>query len=299
MSEWQADIHITDEFVRNSLHDQFPSLSIQQIKCIGEGWDNAVFLVNEKIIFRIPRREVAVELLERENKILKNLQLLFTLEIPNPIYIADNFQGYNLIEGISGCHAQLSSKEREESLPILATFLKKLHSIKEAQALAIGAQPQIWDRTNVKQSIKTLTERVNKIIEQKLCHINLDIFRQELIAAEKIHLPFHKCLIHGDLYCRHLMFNQGKLTGIIDWGDVGINNPSVDLSVIWSFYPSSCHENFFEIYGKVDSTTWQYARFLGLYSALTLVFYGHNIGDTLLVVEAMNSIKRINKRLII
>jgi aminoglycoside phosphotransferase (APT) family kinase protein len=301
--QWHADIEVTETVVKACVQDQFPVLSpIQSIRCIGEGWDNKVFLVNEKIIFRFPRRKIAIELIERENDLLKSLQSMFSLDIPNPQYIGKPtedypypFQGYPMIKGISGCHANLKVQDRITSLPTLAAFLKQLHSIDEQKAFAIGAKPQILERINVKKMVNALNERVEKIIDRKLCRINKVVFQEEITTVQKINLPSHeKCLIHGDLYCRHLFFNDGKLTGIIDWGDAGINNKSVDLSVIWSFYPSTCHSLFFELYGAVDLATWRYARFLALYSMFTTLLYGHDIGDDLLATESRDSIKRIN-----
>ena len=77
------------------------------------------------------------------------------------------------------------------------------------------------------------------------------VFNDEMKIAAAVHLPKTKVLVHGDLYCRHLMFDDNKLIGIIDWGDVGINSPAVDLGVIFSFYPTDCHQAFFDIYGEV------------------------------------------------
>ena len=104
--------------------------------------------------------------------------------------------------------------------------------------------------------------------------------------------------MHGDLYCRHLLFNQGKLNAIIDWGDVGINNKAVDLAVICAFYPTEYHAQFFVEYGTVDDITWQYARFLALYGAILLIAYGHDIGDKLLVAEAIDNIRRVDAGLL-
>lgn len=306
--QWHAEIAITDEQVKNCLRDQFPALTpITEIQCIGEGWDNKVFLVNEAIIFRFPRRHIAVALIERENRILKNLSSLFSVTIPNPVYIGKPtdhypypFQGYYRINGVSGCQAQLSEQDRSVSITTLATFLKQLHAIDETQALTMGAEQQVFDRTDIHKMVNTLKERLDKISERKVCRINPVVFQQEITTVLKIILlPQEKCLVHGDLYCRHLLFDQKQLIGIIDWGDVGINNRSEDLAVIWSFYPASCHPAFFNIYGEVDVASWQYARFLGLYSALTLILYGHDINDTLLVTEAINTIKRINAALLL
>ena len=227
--QWHADIQITEERVKNCLQDRFPLLSpIKIIKCIGEGWDNKVFLVNNKIIFRFPRRKIAVELIERENVILKNLQSLLNIDIPNIKYRGHPtsrypypFHGYDMIMGTSGCHAQLSTQDRIASIATLATFLKQLHSIDETQALTMGARnQQVFDRTDISRVVNALNERINKIIDRKISNINKESLQYEMTVAQNIKLPDDKYLVHGDLYCRHLMFNQGQLTGIIDWGDV-------------------------------------------------------------------------------
>lgn len=306
--DWDADIYITEATVKNCLQEQFPSLSpIKEIKYIGEGWDNKVFLVNQEFIFRFPRRKVAVKLIEKENKILNNLPSFSSIEIPAPQYIGHlsshfpyPFQGYKLIKGVPGYHAQLNEEHRIASLVTLSIFLKQLHSIDETQAIAMGAEIEVFDRTFVNESVDTLNERVEKIIAQKILGINKDRFQQEIATVQQLSLPSQdNCLVHNDLDCRHLIFDKNQLKGIIDWGDVGITHKSVDLAVIWSFYPQHCHEYFFQLYGDIDLITWQYARFLGLYSAFTLLLYGKNTGDKLLVSESIASIHRINENLIV
>jgi len=305
--QWHADIEVNKALVQACLQDQFPSLMpIKSLRCIGEGWDNSVFLINETIVFRFPRRKIAIKLIENENNLLKNLQSRFEVTIPYPEYIGQPttrypypFHGYSLIKGISGCHAQLNNQQRIANLPALAHFLKQLHSIDEKNALALGAKLQVFDRTNVIQTVNTLRERVDKILARNICHINQTVFEQETAIISQLKLSDERCLVHGDLYCRHLLFDHATLTGIIDWGDAGINHRAVDLSVMWSFYPESAHPHFFQLYGKVDATTWQYARFLGLYIMLTVLLYGHDIDDNLLVTEAKQAVNRINSALLI
>ncbi len=301
--QWHPDIEVTEELARKSIEDQFTALALlKTIKCIGEGWDNKVFLVNGDFVFRFPHRKVAAQLLERENVVLKQLQSKFTLEIPNPKYVGHPsqyypypFHGYRIIKGSSGCHASLTSTDRIASIIPLAIFLKKLHGFAEKQAEVMGAKPQVFDRSDTDKIVNALTERVEKIITKKVCDINKSCFQHELILAQKIKLPIeNKVLVHGDLYCRHLIFKQGQLTGIIDWGDVGINTPAIDLSVIYSFYPKNAHKKFFEIYGEIEPHILQYARFLGLYSVLTVMLYGQDMGDDLLVADAKIALKRIN-----
>ena len=305
--QWHADIEVTEVLAKTCIEEQFKQLApLQEIMCIGEGWDNKVFLVNHSIVFRFPRRRVAVQLIERENAVLSSLQSQFSIEIPDPQYIGKPskyypypFHGYPIIKGRSGCHASLTSEERIASIKPLALFLKKLHQITEEQAVEMGAAPQVVDRTDKNRLISALTERVNKINKQKIFQINKKCFEEEMHAAEYNKVDFtKKTLVHGDLYCRHLMFNQGKLSGIIDWGDTGINHCSIDLAVLYSFYPKSCHDTFFSIYGSVESESLIHSRFLGLYSALTVLLYAHDTNDQLLLEEAKKSLLRINPNII-
>ena len=302
---WHPDINITDGFAKTIIEKQFHELAPLKIKCIGEGWDNKVFLVNDQFVFRFPHREIAATLIERENAVLAHLQDRVTLKIPNPIYVGKpdhnypyHFHGYQMITGKSGCHANLSASDRNTSITKLAEFLKRLHSITESEARTIEAKDQVFDRTDADRAINSLTERVEKINARNIASINLSVFDEEMKTASAISLPKMKVLVHGDLYCRHLMFDQEELVGIIDWGDVGINNPAVDLGVVFSFYPADCHKDFFDIYGDIDSQICAYARFLGLYSAITVMLYGHDIEDPQLVQEAKASILRINWKLL-
>lgn len=248
---WHPDINITDDIARNLIEKQFHLLSPIDIKLIGEGWDNKVFLVNNQFIFRFPHRKIAATLIERESAVLGYLQDIVTLEIPNPVYVGKpekvypyHFHGYQKIKGASGCHANLSIKSRCESIIKLAEFLKQLHGISEAKAREIGAEDQVFDRTDINSAVSVLAERVEKINKRNITSINLTVFDEEMKIAAAVHLPKIKVLVHGDLYCRHLMFDDNKLSGIIDWGDVGINSPAVDLGVVFSFYPTDCHQAF-------------------------------------------------------
>jgi len=54
---WHADILINEVQVKNCLAAQFPELlPLKEVICVDAGWDN-LFLVNQKIIFRFPRRK--------------------------------------------------------------------------------------------------------------------------------------------------------------------------------------------------------------------------------------------------
>lgn len=311
--EWQADIALTLETAKVCIAEQFPALlPITAIQLLGEGWDNKVFLVNQTILFRFPRRKIAAELIARENHILSCIgtYLKTPIKIPEFIYQGEPstdfgypFHGYKMLSGKSGCHANLKISERLASLDRLANFLKQLHQIDKTKAEKLGILHQRDNRLDVDKVIQLFDKAVGEIERHKIGVVDKTRYAKEIKQAKQIKLDEEAfCLIHGDLYCRHLLFdktqNNTELTGIIDWGDAGIGHPAVDLSVIWSFYPQSAHQDFFAIYGEVDPKAWAYARFLALYSDCLILLYGIDVGDNLLVKESIESIKRIYPELI-
>lgn len=303
---WHAEIEVDENLAKDCITAQFPELlPIVSLTCLGEGWDNVVFLINERHVFRFPRRHIAVPLIERENKVLASLKSCCDLNLPNPIYQGHScdrypypFHGYEIIPGIPGYEASLTNEDRENSLPAMACFLKQCHQIDAEQAYAIGAETQVFDRTDKDRILPQLTERVNKIIEREVCSVDLAVLDEEITIAKAVTLSPKQVLVHGDLHCRHLMFENKQLTGIIDWGDMGINNPAVDFMIIFSFFPPSCHAEFLKIYGDVDTEDWKYARFLSLYSSFSLMVYGADMGDQALTDETIAAVRRVNSRLI-
>ena len=100
------------------------------------------------------------------------------------------------------------------------------------------------------------------------------------------------CIVHGDLYSRHLLFSKNnKLNGIIDWGDVSQSHYVIDLMVVYQFLPAEARKIFFKIYGEQPQAILDYAQFLGLYSATALLYYGTDVGDKSLIKSAIKTLE--------
>jgi aminoglycoside phosphotransferase (APT) family kinase protein len=101
-------------------------------------------------------------------------------------------------------------------------------------------------------------------------------------------------LVHGDLYIRHLLIDdRGRPCGVIDWGDVHLGDPAVDLSIAWALGPPSSHERFLSAYGAVDEDRWRMARFRALFYAVTLLLSGHDAADGDLVREGRLALEHV------
>ena len=66
---------------------------------------------------------------------------------------------------------------------------------------------------------------------------------------------------------------------MIDWGDVHLGDPALDLSIAFSFLPPAARSRFRQVYGAIDAATWQRARFRAIHYGALLVEYGRSIED--------------------
>lgn len=282
-----ADITISENIAKSAILNQFP-LDIRAIKLLGEGWDNTVFLINDDIVFRFPRREISVPLIEREIRILPKLSKFLSLRIPEPIYLGKPsrefphpFYGHFRLNGISGCRVALSLSEYEEAAKVLGDFLSFLHGL-DLKALDLDSKdldPEL-NRMEIEPLLKNLHERLENIEGI----YNLGKYRpkiEQICKQARIYRvkDAHYSFIHNDLYHRHLLFENHCLTGIIDWGDCGIGDPVADLGIVYQFFPKSMHAVFYKAYGVVKNSAKDYAKFLGLYYAIALLWFGNDRND--------------------
>ena len=70
------------------------------------GWDNTAFVVNDEWVFRFPRREIAVALIERESRLLPRIADELPLPVPRPDLVGAAeprfpwpFSGYRALPG--------------------------------------------------------------------------------------------------------------------------------------------------------------------------------------------------------
>lgn len=94
MAEWTAEVTVGEELARRLIGEQFPDLAARSARLLAEGWDNTVWLVDETWVFRFPRREIAVPLVERELAVLPHLESTLPLAIPAPLFSGQPTDAY-------------------------------------------------------------------------------------------------------------------------------------------------------------------------------------------------------------
>jgi len=85
--------------------------------------------------------------------------------------------------------------------------------------------------------------------------------------------------LHGDMHPANILVHRGRISGVIDFGDITSGDPATDLSVAWMLLPTDYHDSFRSAYAAAaghdaDSTLWARAR--GWALALSVAFLAHS-----------------------
>jgi aminoglycoside 2''-phosphotransferase len=193
--------------------------------CSGE--TNFVVKVDDYLIFRFPRDEAAYESLRLEVQILPDLAVLLPKNIEIPRFIEldlsldSPFVSYLMIKGHFATKENLS----DHSIKLLADFLSVLHSLDYAKyGLTIP---------DLKQFYSNLYQEIQKKIFPKLSKQSKQytdqLFQHYLTDESLQNCPY--VLAHSDLSSNHIIITD-KGIGIIDFGDLRVNDPAYDF--IWA-----------------------------------------------------------------
>jgi aminoglycoside phosphotransferase (APT) family kinase protein len=67
--------------------------------------------------------------------------------------------------------------------------------------------------------------------------------------------------IHGDLHPRNVLVDEGRLSAVIDWGDVAAGDRATDLACLWMLLSGAeRRREAMDGYGPLSTHTWVRAR---------------------------------------
>jgi aminoglycoside phosphotransferase (APT) family kinase protein len=293
--EWAAEVTVDAALARRLIAEQFPELELRSLRLLGEGWDMTVWLVDDRWVFRFPRREMVIPGLMNEIAYLPQLGPRLPLPIPIPRYLGQPsaeyrwpFYGAPFLAGRELAGAELDDEARVALARPLAEFLRTLHGTELDAELPVDPVRRADMTFRVPKTRERLTE---------LQHLGLWQAPQEahdvIAAAVELGLPEPTAVVHGDLHLRHLLVDEcGRPTAVIDWIDLSRNNPGVDLVLYWSILPLEGRTRFREAYGTITDEEFLCARILSLFLCATLAVYGHHEGMPTLMREALTGLDR-------
>jgi aminoglycoside 2''-phosphotransferase len=220
----------------------FPALRVERYAPLGEGWDSVALLVNDRTVFRLAKRPDAAVRQAREAELLPLLADRLPLPIPrythrgtDPAWPGLRIVGYQFIPGQPLLTARASPEQCATQAAQLGEFVRALHAVPVAEARRHGALGgDAADRRDAyRRFFATVRANMLTLFDARE--------RAAIVAFWSRYLDDDACfaftptLVHRDLVAEHVLVDTatGHLTGVIDWGDAGIDDPAVDFAGVW------------------------------------------------------------------
>jgi aminoglycoside phosphotransferase (APT) family kinase protein len=181
---------------------------------IDEGYDFEVVVVDEEWLFRFPRRPQVEHVLEREIDLLPELAAALPVAVPSFEIVSRDplFVGYRIIDG-----RPLVDEDAEG----VRAFLDALHVL-DVSGLAL-------ERPDWVAAYRDQCAEFERLV-LPLVDADLRGEATRLFADAETLVGFETALVHADLGPAHLLVRDGRLVGVIDWGDVRLGDPAIDYA---------------------------------------------------------------------
>jgi aminoglycoside phosphotransferase (APT) family kinase protein len=281
-----AEVEVTADLVRRLLADQHPDLARLPVEFLANGWDNAMFRLGTEQAVRMPRRKLGAAIIEHEQRWLPKLAPLLPLPVPYPERIGHSALGYpypwSVVPFLRGAPAtdspspDLAPDDLAAMAVAIGGFLAALHvpAPQDAPANPVRGVPLASRAAAFAKNLAVLSDEPVLSGESALSgqispDAVLPVWESALSAPGYDGPPRW---LHGDLHPGNILMDDGRVSGVIDFGDITSGDPATDLAVAWMLLPLSFHGAFRAAYedagGPEGDALWRRARGWALHFAL-------------------------------
>lgn len=262
------DPDIDEALVRRLVAAQFPeweALSLRQL--LPGGWDNKSFRLGDSMLVRLPSAVEYASQPEKEARWLPRLAPHLPLAIPKPLAFGApgegypwNWSVYRWLEGKAAAEAGIDDL-RAFSFS-LAEFLRALQQIDTtdgptpgAPNFYRGAPLAVYDK-EVRLALKVLPDTV----DAAACAAVWEAALASVWEGAPV-------WVHGDISAGNLLMQEGRLSAVIDFGQLAVGDPACDLAIAWTLCDAESRE-IFRAALPFDAGTWARGRGWALWKAL-------------------------------
>lgn len=259
---------INSVLVQRLISTQFPKWANLPIRpVVMSGWDNRTFHLGDQMLVRMPSAACYALQVEKEQYWLPKLAPLLPISIPTPLAVgkpdADYPWKWSVFTWLAGnTAASAPIADLNNFAARLAQFLLALQRIESREGplpgthnFYRGGKLIIYD-AEIRVSIAALNDKLDVTSATAVWEAGL---------ASTWNEP--QVWFHGDVSAGNLLVREGKLTGVIDFGQMGVGDPACGLTVAWTLFKNESREIFKSIL-SLDNATWARARAWALWKAV-------------------------------
>ncbi|MFB9687900.1 aminoglycoside phosphotransferase family protein [Amycolatopsis plumensis] len=254
---------IDTALVRRLVGTQFPQWAgLPLTRYAPAGSDHVIHRLGDELSVRLPRHAGAIGQAAKEAEWLPRLAPHLPLAVPVPVAVGEPDFGYPwpwavsrwldgevaTVEALSGSH---------EAAVELAGFLTALHRF-DGETADLAVRPLAARDA----ATRTAIEEVGDAFDTSA----LTGLWDAALAAPAWAGPPVWC--HGDFHTGNLLTAGGRLSAVIDFGELGAGDPACDLMIAFTLMSAGTRATFRTALG-VDEATWTRGRGWALATGLT------------------------------
>ena len=244
---------------------RWASLPLTPVEC--QGHDNTTFRLGETMSLRFPNGSSYAAHVPNEFEWLPRLAAKLPVAIPQPLAMGEPARGYpwpwlvnKWIVGKSA--ASGISLDQTELALSLSEFLTHLHMIDSDRAPKPSAD-NFYRGGDLSVYAEEAFGCMRRVLQGNARHEAQTLFQA---ALESRHVG-NPVWVHGDLAADNLIVREGRLCGVIDFGQLAAGDPACDLTIAWTFLAGEARR-VFQSTIAADEATWCRARGWALWKAL-------------------------------
>jgi len=253
--------------IRQLIDTQFPKWKeLALTPLYPKGWDNHTFRLGDALLVRLPSSEAYASQVKKEQKWLPPLAPHLPLQIPEPVAMGEPSSFYpwhwSIYRFLPGKTVTETKPDLIDSAKRLAHFLTAFHQIDASEGPPAGRESfyrgsalKVYDR-----EVREALEQLKNQVDTKKA---LTIWEEALES----HWTRPPVWVHGDLSPSNLLTENGKLTSVIDFGQLCTGDPACDTAIAWTLFNGQSRETFFQTL-SLDDQTYQRGQAWGLWKAL-------------------------------
>lgn len=246
--------------VRALLAEQHPDLARLPIRHVARGWDNDLFRLGDDLAVRLPHRAQAAPLLAHELAWLPRLAPRLPLPVPVPLRAGQPGVGHpwpwSVVPWLPGRSALLDPPiDLADAATTLGRFFRAMHVPAPADA-----PPNPLRGTPLRARLPLLEDRLAHLEVEGTDLPTARIRRLVAAYAQEPEWPGPPVWVHGDPHAHNMLVDRGRLSAVVDFGDITAGDPASDLGALHSLLPAESLPGFAAAYGvPLDDPLWRRA----------------------------------------
>jgi aminoglycoside 2''-phosphotransferase len=241
-----------------------PGTGLTPLEPLGQGDFCLAFALGSSVV-RVARHAEAAAALGRETCVMANIAPLLPLPVPRLSFTAPSgcppFTVHEAVAGEALSHEDWEAMPpgaQEETAASLALFLSALHAISTENGVGCILNQHDaaeWAQRLHEASADTIRGLLDSTTQRRL---DRTLAQWAQPSAQETAAPV---LIHCDIAPGHVLYNpqSGRLTGVIDFGDIALGEPARDFIYIYEDFGPNMLERVLHAYNQASPPVTMYA----------------------------------------